>query len=148
MRAGIVDALVLSGRCGEPGMLQSLGRADFMVRGPYVNDMLALVSFLIVWASAGRQVPDIDVVNITRSPGNVHGFLWSLFGAASRTINDKHPFNNSSANFREDHLQSDHTSASKPDSASQDNSTELSSETSSASFPHPDLLLPPSISSS
>jgi hypothetical protein len=66
----------------------------------------------------------------------------SLFGAASRTINDKHPFNNSSANFREDHLQSDHTSASKPDSASQDNSTELSSETSSASFPHPDLLLP------
>jgi hypothetical protein len=76
MRAGIVDALVLSGRCGEP-MLQSLGRADFMVRGPNVNDMLALVSFLIVWASAGRQV-DIDVVNITRSPGNVHGFSEPL----------------------------------------------------------------------
>ncbi len=57
----------------------------------YVNDVFALVAFLIVGARACRQLSDVDAVDIAGGASNVDCLLGSFSSSPSCAINDEHP---------------------------------------------------------
>lgn len=57
----------------------------------YVDDVFALVPFLIVGTRAGGQLADVDAVDVARGAGNADCLFGNFFSSASCAIDDEHP---------------------------------------------------------
>lgn len=53
--------------------------------------MLALVSVFVVWACAGWEEADGNMVQVPGGAGHYNQFLRNLIGTAPSPLNDKHP---------------------------------------------------------
>ncbi len=58
--------------------------------GIYVDDVLALVSLLVVWAGAAGQMTDVHVVDVACGAGHFDGFLGHFVGAAAGAVDHEH----------------------------------------------------------
>ena len=59
----------------------------------YVNDMLALVAFLIIWTSACWELTDADAVYVACCASHLDCFLWNFICTLSNAIDDEHSVN-------------------------------------------------------
>lgn len=71
--------------------VQHFARWGCTVAYAYVDDVFALVPFLIVGTRAGRQLADVNAVDVARSTSNVNCLLGSFFSSASGAIDNEHP---------------------------------------------------------
>lgn len=58
---------------------------------PYVNDVFALIAFLIIWTSTTREMADADAIYVARCASHLDCFFWSFVCAFSSAIDDEHP---------------------------------------------------------
>ncbi len=56
----------------------------------YINDVLALVPLLVVWAGAAGQMTDVHVVDVACGTGHFDGFLRHIVGATMDAVDHEH----------------------------------------------------------
>ena len=57
----------------------------------HIDDVLALVALLSVWAGTARQLANSDAVDIACSACHINRFFRYIIGAAPSSIDHKHP---------------------------------------------------------
>ena len=90
-RAGIADALGPSGRCVRPFARLAHSTFGSLIRS-YIDDMLALVSFLVIGTGAAGQLIDGNTVDVPCRTGHLDCLFRNIIGTATGSIEDKHPF--------------------------------------------------------
>lgn len=53
--------------------------------------MLALITFLVVWAATAWRLVDGDAINIACGTSHVYLLLRGFIGTASRAVDHEHP---------------------------------------------------------
>lgn len=91
MQAGTANVQELLGLYGGSRAVQLSAQRGGAVWCAYIDDMFALVPFLIVGTRAGRQLANVHTVDVACTAGKVDCLFGSFLSSASGAIDNKHP---------------------------------------------------------
>lgn len=57
----------------------------------HIDDVFALITFLVVWAGTARYLADDDTIDIARSTRHINRLFRNIVSTASCSINHEHP---------------------------------------------------------